>query len=80
MSQLVKVVKTFADGTETVHEFRPNPHAEEIEAAVRASQEALQPTEVSSEVSASEVVSEVDEASSSEEAPKKRKKKVESEE
>ena len=34
MAQLVKVVKYFDDGTETVHNFVPNSNAAEIEAKV----------------------------------------------
>lgn len=42
MAQLVKVIKYFDDGTETVHEFVPNANAAEIEAAVAEAQEGLE--------------------------------------
>lgn len=79
MAQLVKVIKYFDDGTETVHEFVPNPNAAEIEAKVA---EAMMPP-AESEVTASAPTPDLGEVTSSEnveKVPKSRKKKAESEE
>ena len=79
MAQLIQVIKKFDDGTETIHDFVPNPNAAEIEAKVREAQHE------GVEVSASEPVALVDEEtlSSTEdvvEKPKRKKKEVVEEE
>lgn len=73
MAQLIQVIKKFDDGTETVHDFVPNPDASEIEAKVA---EAMIPP-IESEVTASESLSLVDDSTLSstedvEETPKKK--------
>ena len=68
MAQLIQVIKKFDDGTETIHDFIPNPNVAEIETKVAEAQH-------EGVVTASESASEVGEATASE-APKRRKKKV----
>ena len=67
MAQLVQVIKKFDDGTETIHNFVPNPNAEEIEAKVAENS--------MGEVTASEPAIEVGEVTGTEKP--KRKKKAE---
>jgi hypothetical protein len=69
MAQLVKVVKYFDDGTETVHNFVPNSNAAEIEARVAENSMGEEPL---SEVKASEDVVVLGEVSASKVVKKKK--------